>query len=350
MLEASQRRRLIQMKSKIEALGADSADKFFEESLRPQKLDEFLGQEKIRERLYILVQAAKIKNEPLPHLLFSGPPGLGKTTLAHILSKEMNASLKITSGPALDKAANLAGILTSLESFDVLFIDEIHRLSRPVEEYLYPAMEDFRMDILIDQGPNARSIRLNLPKFTLVGATTRVGLLTEPLRSRFGLINRLEYYKVEDLVRIVQRSARILEIEVNEQAAKEVAKRCRGTPRTVNHLLRWIRDYAYAKGYQKVSLDVVNKALEMIEIDEDGLDEMDKKILETIIYKFEGGPVGLQSLAVAVGEDPGTLEEVHEPYLILEGYLKRTPQGRVVTARAYEKLKAVLPSAQEELF
>ncbi|QDQ41731.1 Holliday junction branch migration DNA helicase RuvB [Methylacidiphilum kamchatkense] len=338
------------MNPKIKDVLAQPTDSLFEENLRPQKLDDFLGQEKIKERLYILVQAAKIKKEPLPHLLFSGPPGLGKTTLAHILSKEMNASLKITSGPALDKAANLAGILTTLESFDFLFIDEIHRLSRPVEEYLYPAMEDFRMDILIDQGPNARSIRLNLPKFTLVGATTRVGLLTEPLRSRFGLINRLEYYKLEELVKIVQRSSRILEMEINEVAAREVAKRCRGTPRTVNHLLKWIRDYAYAKGHQKISLNVVNDALAMIEIDEDGLDEMDKKILETIVYKFEGGPVGLQSLAVAVGEDPGTLEEVHEPYLIMEGYIKRTPQGRVVTTRAYEKLKVAPPSAQVELF
>ncbi|MGD9895803.1 MAG: Holliday junction branch migration DNA helicase RuvB [Candidatus Methylacidiphilaceae bacterium] len=327
------------MKASRETEVRAQRDERMEEVLRPSTLDAFVGQPRIKERLAVLVEAARRREEPLPHLLFSGPPGLGKTTLAHILAKEMGANLRLTSGPALERAADLAGLLSGLEPGDILFVDEIHRLSRAVEEYLYPAMEDFRIDIVIDQGPAARSVCLSLPRFSLFGATTRAGMLTAPLRGRFGLVNRVEYYGAEDLVRVVRRSARILGVATAESGAWEIARRSRGTPRLANNLIRWVRDYAAVRaGGEEISEAVVHHALGMLDIDADGLDEMDKKLLETILYKFDGGPVGLSTLAVAVGEDAGTIEEVHEPYLILEGFLQRTPQGRVATRRAYQKL------------
>ena len=327
-----------------------SADPNFEISLRPPVLADFAGQSRVKERLDVLIAAAKGREEPLEHMLLSGPPGLGKTTLANILAKEMGAALKCTSGPVIEKAGDLAGLLTSLEKGDVLFIDEIHRINKTIEEYLYPAMEDFRIDIIIDQGPNARSVRLNLPKFTLVGATTRAGMLSAPLRSRFGLVNRLDYYGAEELAGIVARSARLLNVEMEAGGAFEIARRSRGTPRVANNLLRWVRDFAAVRADGVVSQEVADAALKMIEIDEDGLDEMDKRLLEALVHKFGGGPVGVGSLGVAIGEEPGTLEEVHEPYLILEGFLKRTPQGRVATKRTYDKLGIVPTGKQQELF
>ena len=288
-------------------------------TLRPGAFSEFTGQPKVKERLDIAVQAAKQRGDSLDHILLSGPPGLGKTTLAGILAREMGGELKVTSGPTIEKAADLAGLLTNLNKGDVLFIDEIHRLQKNIEEYLYPAMEDFTLDIIIDQGPNARSVRLNLPKFTLIGATTRSGLLTAPLLTRFPVRERLDYYQGEDLQAIVLRSARLLDVETNSDGAAEIARRSRGTPRIANNLLRRVRDYAQVRADGHISGEIADKALAMLEIDQDGLDEMDKRILEAIIVKFSGGPVGLSSLAVAVGEAPDTLEEVYEPYLILEG-------------------------------
>jgi len=325
-------------------------DPNFEVTLRPPVLADFAGQAKVLEKLDILIAAAKSRDEPLEHLLFSGPPGLGKTTLANILAREMGANLKCTAGPVIDKAGDLAGLLTSLEKGDILFIDEIHRLNKTIEEYLYPAMEDFRIDIIIDQGPNARSVRLNLPKFTLIGATTRSGMISAPLRSRFGLVNRLDYYGAEELAGIVARSARLLNVEVVAEGAFEIARRARGTPRIANNLLRWVRDYAAVKAGGKVDRAVADAALRMLDIDQDGIDEMDKKLLEALIHKFGGGPVGLNSLAVAIGEEAGTLEEVHEPYLIMSGFLRRTPQGRVATRRSYEKLGITPTGKQQELF
>jgi Holliday junction DNA helicase RuvB len=314
------------------------ADIALELTLRPSLFSEFTGQSKVKERLEITVAAAKQRKEPIDHVLLSGPPGLGKTTLASILAKAMGANMKSTSGPTIEKAGDLAGLLTNLEEGDVLFIDEIHRLQKTIEEYLYPAMEDFKLDIIIDQGPNARSVRLNLPRFTLIGATTRSGLLTAPLLTRFPIRERLDYYQVEQLQQIVTRSARLLAVEIDEKGAREIARRSRGTPRISNNLLRRVRDYAQVKHEGKISAEIADKALAMLEIDENGLDEMDKRILETIIVKFGGGPVGISSLAVAVGEEPDTLEEVYEPYLIMEGYLKRTAQGRVATEPSYTKL------------
>src|SRR5579872_284232 len=313
-------------------------DVALELTLRPSLFSEFTGQAKVKERLEITVAAAKQRAESIDHILLSGPPGLGKTTLANILAKSMNASLKSTSGPTIEKAADLAGLLTNLEEGDVLFIDEIHRLQKTIEEYLYPAMEDFKLDIIIDQGPNARSVRLNLPRFTLIGATTRSGLLTAPLLTRFGVRERLDYYHAEQLEKIVLRSARLLNIEIDPSGAREIARRSRGTPRIANNLLRRVRDFAQVKGEGRITAGIADKALAMLEIDENGLDEMDKRILETIIVKFGGGPVGVNSLAVAVGEEPDTLEEVYEPYLIMEGYLQRTSQGRVTTELSYKKL------------
>ena len=313
-------------------------DVALELTLRPSLFSEFTGQTKVKERLEISVAAAKQRREALDHILVSGPPGLGKTTLANIIAKAMGANLKSTSGPTIEKAGDLAGLLTNLEEGDVLFIDEIHRLQKTIEEYLYPAMEDFKLDIIIDQGPNARSVRLNLPRFTLVGATTRSGLLTAPLLTRFGIRERLDYYQADQLQHIVLRSARLLSVDIEEKGASEIARRSRGTPRIANNLLRRVRDYAQVKHEGRVTADVADKALAMLEIDENGLDEMDKRILESVIVKFGGGPVGLSSLAVAVGEEPDTLEEVYEPYLIMEGYLKRTPQGRVATELSYKKL------------
>jgi len=325
-------------------------DAALEMTLRPSLFSEFTGQSKVKERLEITVAAAKQRSEPIDHILLSGPPGLGKTTLAHILAKAMGASLKSTSGPTVEKAGDLAGLLTNLEEGDVLFIDEIHRLQKTIEEYLYPAMEDFKLDIIIDQGPNARSVRLNLPRFTLIGATTRSGLLTAPLLTRFPIRERLDYYQAEQLQRIVLRSARLLGVEIDEQGAFEIARRSRGTPRISNNLIRRVRDYAQVKHEGRITPEIADKALAMLEIDEFGLDEMDKRILETIVIKFGGGPVGISSLAVAVGEEPDTLEEVYEPYLIMEGYLKRTPQGRVATQLACDRLKLKAhPTAQQSL-
>jgi len=313
-------------------------DAALEMTLRPSLFSDFTGQAKVKERLEITVAAAKQRNEAIDHILLSGPPGLGKTTLANIIAKAMGANMKSTSGPTIEKAGDLAGLLTNLEEGDVLFIDEIHRLQKTIEEYLYPAMEDFKLDIIIDQGPNARSVRLNLPRFTLIGATTRSGLLTAPLLTRFPVRERLDYYQAEQLEHIVVRSARLLNIEIDPSGAKEIARRSRGTPRIANNLLRRVRDFAQVRGDGHISAAIADQSLAMLEIDENGLDEMDKRILEAVIVKFGGGPVGVSSLSVAVGEEPDTLEEVYEPYLIMEGYLKRTPQGRVATELSYKKL------------
>lgn len=313
-------------------------DAALELTLRPSLFSEFTGQPKVKERLEIAVAAARARGEPLDHILLNGPPGLGKTTLANIIAKAMGATVKSTSGPTIEKASDLAGLLTNLEEGDVLFIDEIHRLQKTIEEYLYPAMEDFKLDIIIDQGPNARSIRLNLPRFTLIGATTRSGLLSAPLLTRFPVRERVDYYNAEQLGAIVARSAHLLNIETEATGAMEIARRSRGTPRIANNLLRRVRDYAQVRGDGRITAEVADKALALLEIDQHGLDEMDKRILEAIVLKFGGGPVGVASLAVAVGEEPDTIEEVYEPYLIMEGYLNRTPQGRVVTELAYKRL------------
>ena len=326
-------------------------DKALDVSLRPTVFGDFTGQRKVKERLELAVEAARMRHEALDHILLIGPPGLGKTTLAYILAKALEVNVVATSGPVIEKAGDLAGLLTKLEVGDVLFIDEIHRLQKTVEEYLYPAMEDFRLDIVIDQGPNARSVRLQLPRFTLVGATTRSGLLTAPMRSRFGLTERLDYYAAEDLSQIIQRSARLLNVDIEEDGAGEVARRSRGTPRIANNLLKRCRDYAQVKARsQTITAAVATQTLTMLEIDEHGLDEMDQRILETLVHKFGGKPVGIGSLAVAVGEEPDTLEEVYEPYLIQEGYLQRTPQGRVPTELAYKKLGVKPVARPNELF
>lgn len=326
-------------------------DENFEQSLRPPGFEDFHGQNKVTERLILMVEAAKKRDDVLEHVLLSGPPGLGKTTLSNIIATLAGTNMHTTSGPQIEKAADLAGILTNLQKGDVLFIDEVHRLHPSVEEYLYPAMEDYRLDIIIDSGPSARSIQLNLPKFTLVAATTRSGMLTAPLRSRFGLVNRLDYYSTEELAVILKRSAGLLKIEIDEEGAHAIASRSRGTPRIANNLLRWVRDYAQVRADGKITASVAAAALEMIEIDDDGLDEMDKRLLESLIFKFGGGPVGLSSLAVALGEDASTIEEVHEPFLIMQGFLKRTPRGRVALPSAYEKIGASPPpKSQEELF
>jgi len=329
---------------------ADAPDTPFDISLRPPVFSEFAGQAKVCEQLNIMVEAAKQRGDVLEHVLLSGPPGLGKTTLAHIVANSMGVAIKNTSGPTIEKAGDLAGLLTTLERGDVLFIDEIHALSRVIEEYLYPAMEDYKLDIIIDQGPNARSVRLNLPKFTLIGATTRAGMISAPLRSRFGLPLRLDYYTAEELQGIVLRSAGLIGVEIDDAGALEIAARSRGTPRVANNLLRWTRDFAQVRAGSKITRDVADSALGMRDIDRDGLDETDKRILEAIVHKFAGGPVGVNSLAVAIGEDPGTLEDVNEPYLIMQGYLKRTPQGRVALPQTYKKLGVTQPSREGELF
>ena len=310
----------------------------FDNRLRPSEFAEFVGQQKIRDRLMLAVQAAKERGETLDHVLFSGPPGLGKTTLSYILGEAMGVRVKTTSGPVLTKPADLAGLLTSLEAGDIVFIDEIHRMAKTVEEYLYSAMEDFAIDIMIDQGPNARSVRLELPRFTLVGATTRIGLIAAPLRARFGLVNRLDYYVPEDLAEIVKRSAARLGVDIDDAGAIEIAHRSRGTPRIANNLLRRVRDYAQVRAGNRITGDVARESLELLEIDPHGLDEMDVRILETICVKFNGGPVGLSTIAVSVGEEPDTVEEAYEPFLIMEGYLERTPKGRQATSLAFSRL------------
>ena len=307
-------------------------------SLRPLRLEDFVGQEKLKSNLKIFIQAARERGEALDHVLFYGPPGLGKTTLAHILANELNANIRMTSGPTLEKPGDLAGLLTNLSDKDVLFVDEIHRLSRVIEEYLYPALEDFKLDIIIDKGPNARSVQLKLSQFTLVGATTRAGSLTSPLRARFGVVGRLDYYEPEELEKIVRRSARIMELDIEPDAALEIAGRSRGTPRIANRLLRRIRDFAQVRGDGKIGMKIAKESLIQLDVDELGLDEMDKKILNVVIHKFGGGPVGLNTLAIAVGELGETIEEVYEPFLINRGFLNRTPRGRVATDLAYSHL------------
>ena len=310
----------------------------FDNRLRPTDFDGFVGQRKIRERLMLAVRAAKERGESLDHVLFSGPPGLGKTTLSYILGEAMGVRARTTSGPVITKPGDLAGLLTSLEPGDIVFIDEIHRLAKTVEEYLYSAMEDYAIDILIDQGPNARSVRLDLPRFTLVGATTRIGLIAAPLRARFGLVNRLSYYEAGELAEIVRRSAAKLAVDIDDDGALEIARRSRGTPRIANNLLRRVRDYAQVENGNLITGEVAVRSLSLLEIDPHGLDEMDRRILETIAVKFGGGPVGLSTIAVSVGEEPDTIEEAYEPFLIMNGYLDRTPKGRVATDLAYTTL------------
>ncbi len=329
-----------------------SDEQEFDLSLRPQSLTDFVGQAKVKENLSIYIEAARRRGEALDHVLLYGPPGLGKTTLAHIIAHELSVDIKTTSGPVLDKAGDLAGILTNLKENDVLFIDEIHRLNNIVEEYLYSAMEDFRLDIMIDKGPNARSIQISLPPFTLIGATTRAGLLTSPMRARFGVVSRLDYYNATELKDIVLRSAKILDVEVDQEGATEISRRSRGTPRIANRLLRRTRDFAEVKADGRINQSVADQSLQLLEVDERGLDEMDKRILQTIIEKYNGGPVGLNTIAVAVAEESDTIEELYEPFLIQEGFLKRTPRGRVATRLAYEHFnyKSKNYGFQEKLF
>jgi Holliday junction DNA helicase RuvB len=315
---------------------ASAEDLNFELSVRPRSFDEFIGQNRLKENLKVFIEAAKQRSEPLDHVLFCGPPGLGKTTLAHIIAVEMNSDIKVTSGPVLERPGDLAAILTNIGDGDILFIDEIHRLPRMAEEILYPAMEDYQLDIIIGQGPSARSLKLNLPKFTLVGATTRTGLLTSPLRDRFGIINRLDFYRPEDLEMILLRSAKILDTEIKEAAAAEIASRSRGTPRIANRLLRRVRDFAQVKGSGVIEMEISETSLSAMDVDKMGFDEMDRKLLLTIIEKYSGGPVGLETLASSIREEKDTIEDVYEPYLLQEGFIERTPRGRVATHLAYE--------------
>lgn len=313
-------------------------DRCFDASLRPTSFDEYIGQDKVKENLRVFIEAAKRRGDALDHVLFSGPPGLGKTTLAYIIAKELGTNIKVTSGPVIEHAGDVAAILTNLTERDVLFIDEIHRLNPTIEEILYPAMEDYQLDIIIGQGPSARTIKLDLPRFTLIGATTRAGLLTSPLRERFGIISRLDFYNITELVQIVNRSARILDIQLEPDGAQEIARRSRGTPRVANRLLRRVRDFAQVKAEGVITLPVSKEALMALEIDELGLDIMDRRLLVAIINKFNGGPVGIDALAAAIGEDKGTLEDIYEPFLMQQGYIDRTPRGRIATELAYRHL------------
>ncbi len=329
-----------------------SDEQEFDVSLRPHSFNDFVGQPKVIENLKIYIEAARQRGDALDHVLLYGPPGLGKTTLAYIIANELSVNIRTTSGPVLDKAGDLAGVLTNLKDKDVLFIDEVHRLNNVVEEYLYSAMEDFTLDIVIDRGPNARSIQIKLPLFTLIGATTRAGLLTSPMRARFGVVARLDYYQPADLEKIVKRSAKILNIEIDDAGALEIARRARGTPRIANRLLRRTRDFAQVRADGKITEEVADQSLKMLEVDEKGLDEMDKRIIRTIIEKYNGGPVGLGTIAVAVGEESETIEEVYEPFLIQEGFIKRTPRGRVATKLAYDHFNYSMKNygIQEKLF
>ena len=325
-------------------------DRELDLSLRPSSFDEFVGQARVKEQLSIFIQAARERGEALDHCLFHGPPGLGKTTLAYLMARAMGTNIRITTGPVLERPGDLAGLLTNLQDGDILFVDEIHRLSATVEEYLYPAMEDYKLDILIDKGPAARSLQLQLPRFTLVGATTRAGLLTGPLRSRFGVTLRLDYYGADELHQMLRRSAQLLNVEADEGGLAEIADRSRGTPRVANRLLRRIRDVAQVRGSGRINGEMARDALRLLEIDEFGLDELDKRLLTALVEKFRGGPVGLGTLAITVGEDEGTLEEISEPYLIRQGFLQRTSRGRIATARAFEHLGFTVPSDVQSTF